>query len=128
MARNMQKIEIDGQKLKNAILKRGLHTSVVSKELGCSKCYLDQHIKNNYTLKTTAIALEQLYRIPLSEYEVVKVDESVKAAEEAKAIEKEDLKNLIFQATYKAVYMALEDAVKASGIIEALEELREAWK
>lgn len=128
MARSVGKIEIDGQALKKAILKRGLHTSTVSKELGCSKCYLDQHIKNNYTLKTTAIALEQLYRIPLSEYEVVKVDESAKEAEEAKAIEKEDLKNLIFQSVYKAVYMALEDGIKASGIVEALEEMKEAWK
>lgn len=122
MARNIQKIEIDGQKLKKAILKRGLHVSVVSMELGFSKCYLDQHIKGNYTLKTTAIALEQLYRIPLSEYEVVKVDESVKAAEEAKAIEMEELKNIIFQSVYKAVYMALEDGIKASGIVDAINE------
>ena len=122
MARNMQKIEIDGQKLKKAILKRGLHTSVVSKELGCSKCYLDQHIKNNYTLKTTAIALEQLYRIPLSEYEVVKVDEAAKEAEEAKALEMEELKNIIFQSVYKAVYMALEDGIKSSGIVDAINE------
>lgn len=70
MSDNSKKmIKIDGEKLKSALRKKKVSSTTASTELGYSKGYLSVCMGTEQISKVATIAIDQMYGIPLSEYE-----------------------------------------------------------
>lgn len=66
----MQLIPIDGEKLKIAILLKGLSFTQIDRELGFANGYTSKTIRRQSSTLAFIRMLEKLYGIPFSAYEV----------------------------------------------------------
>ena len=107
-------IEIDGLKLENAVLSRGITMRFASQELGYSDWFLSNCKSRNTINKAAATGLSNRFGIQLDEYkktepEILKVMEEAEKEEQPEAVlesiafDFEKLGEIIYTAVYEAV-------------------------
>ncbi|MBO6272854.1 helix-turn-helix transcriptional regulator [bacterium] len=112
----MNWVYIDSEKLQEAIKKRGLTPREVSVEIGMGAGYISKACTKGKLPKTSMIALEQLFNIKEDEIKFIEeiqppvITEIMKAeAPIVNQFDKEELFDIIYHATYKAMKEALEN-------------------
>lgn len=89
MARRSQTIEIDPNKLREELRRRGLNVTALSKELGYNSQYMSQALKNGAIGMPAANQLELRYNIDMS-----LMTPDAKVAEKAPEVDTEEIKSL----------------------------------
>ena len=113
-------IPIDGKKLKNAILLKGISSfTQIDQEIGFANGYTSKVIRRNSSTLAYIRMLEKLYDIPFSDYapEKPKQEEDQPAVEAIKPethiihdiVNLSELKHVIYDAVYQAVLDAWQD-------------------
>ena len=92
-------IPINGEKLKVALKKRNLKRSVVSEEMGLSRCYIQSAINRNTISRSSIILLEKLFGIKFEEYS----DGEQEKTESQPKVDYDDLYNFILRAVKDAL-------------------------
>lgn len=109
-------IEIDGNKLKKELLRRGLTMSEVSKEMGFNESYLSNHVTSGFTSLETVKMLESLYHIKYESYQPDRFEpeqyELIQPVQESKVdIDYGELEKIIYRAFYKALRDAWDEVI-----------------
>ena len=106
-------IKIDGNALQSEIAKKGVTLAYASTELGYTKNYFSNCIARNQIARPAAIALENVFKIPLEAYRM-KMDPVAEPApsytrEMKFGIDYGLLGDIIRKNVYEAVYQAWKD-------------------
>lgn len=111
--RRTNNFEIDGDKLRNALVRKNLGMNRTSMELGKSPTYLSQCASYGYMNASIALLLETMYGIPRSEYEHVEPEPEPEPAPEPVAEEPATPSTGIdYIALYNVIYAAVHAALK----------------
>ena len=111
--RKTNNFDIDGDKLRNALVKRDLKAGDTSESLGKNRTYLAQCASYGYMNTSIALLLETMYGIPRSEYEYVEPapePEPEPVAEEPAT----PSAGIDYIALYNVIYAAVYAALKAN--------------
>lgn len=121
-----RQIEIDGQKLKREIEKRGLTAKQISEEIGYSSNAVSRYIRDNECAKSFLAVVEVKYNISLDDIKLDKKEEPVVQTETIKEVVKEvtvnidyeKLAEIIENAVYKAVSKAWNEPLTATSPVK----------
>ena len=111
--RRANNFEIDGDKLRNALVKRDLKAGDTAVSLGKNRTYLAQCASYGYMNASIALLLETMYGIPRSEYEHVEPEpepEPAPVAEEPAT----PSTGIDYIALYNVIYASVYAALKAN--------------
>ena len=113
MSESSSTIRIDGNALQSEIAKIGVTLTYASCELGYSKNYFTNVIARNQIARPAAVALENVFKIPLESYRM-KMDPAAESAppynrEPKFGIDYAILAKIIRQSVYDAVKQALSE-------------------
>ena len=120
MAHNSSMKQIDGERLKKALLRRDLKVAETGLALGRSRGFLSNSVKNGWIHKATIQILDERYGIKLAEYEIPEEPKE----DPAKDTKSEDALEDIITA---AVLKALEEFSENHGP-EAIVKAMEKWR
>lgn len=107
-------VTIDGEKLRNIFIKRGVPLIEVSKTCGFEDSYFSKAIRANRMPLYVTKLLESVYHIPFEDYEVQKVEPEllpIIVEEDRKEVEfviSEETAKQLHQLIYSAVYEAVK--------------------
>lgn len=108
MGTNQTMIEIDGEKLRAEIFKRGLTFANASKELGHANTYIGNVIARGLIPSHAAILLKSLYNIDLDSYkkpEIYHQESFIEKLQQQEPI-------LDYDRLWKVIYTAVYEAIK----------------
>jgi plasmid maintenance system antidote protein VapI len=107
-------IEIDSDKLRRAIVKRNLHVTKISVEMGRSPVFVTNIIQRGRMTPSVAILLEKMYDIQPHEYELVKPEPDPETVEVVPANEagEQNTPAIDYVQLYNVVYAAMLAALK----------------
>ena len=109
MARESNAIQIDSEKIRKELKRRGLNMRQASLEMGRSAGYLKTTLSKGIISVSSMMLIEHMYGIKQADVEIKKAEE-VKEPEKQPDIDYDKIYEVIYTAVYHAVKQAWKDA------------------
>ena len=113
--KNSTMIEIDGQRLKEILSKRGLTLAEVAREMGYATGFMNNVCSRNVINMTAAKMLNMIYHVPLDDYKKPEPPAEPESEFEQLTLntEQKQVEPLIdYERLWKVIYTACYEAVK----------------